>query len=106
MLLIEKELDYFTECARKIQRDHIRSMTVRRDAVEGFTSTAISTLRALSSAPSAGAGTRATLRMAVSLPFGLVCYLFILIGGKANWVRVIASCYEGLCEPTLGGLRV
>lgn len=37
LLLIEKELDYFTDCARKIQRDDIRAMSVKREAVERFT---------------------------------------------------------------------
>jgi hypothetical protein len=36
LLLIEKELDYFTACAAKMQRDNIRSMAPRRDAVETF----------------------------------------------------------------------
>jgi cation diffusion facilitator CzcD-associated flavoprotein CzcO len=36
LLLIEKELDYFTACAAKMQRDNIRSMAPRRDAVEKF----------------------------------------------------------------------
>lgn len=37
LLLIEKSLDYFTECVKKMQRDNIRSMTVQRGAVERFT---------------------------------------------------------------------
>lgn len=37
LLLIEKSIDYFTECVQKMQRDNIRSMTVRRDAVRRFT---------------------------------------------------------------------
>ncbi|KAJ5825359.1 hypothetical protein N7474_002497 [Penicillium riverlandense] len=37
LLLIEKSIDYFTECMQKMQRDNIRSMTVRRDAVRRFT---------------------------------------------------------------------
>ncbi|KAJ5531135.1 hypothetical protein N7527_004528 [Penicillium freii] len=37
LVLIERELDYFTECARKIQRDNIRAMSVKREAVKCFT---------------------------------------------------------------------
>jgi cation diffusion facilitator CzcD-associated flavoprotein CzcO len=37
LTLIEKEVDYFTECVRKIQRDNIRAMSVRPDAVSRFT---------------------------------------------------------------------
>lgn len=37
LLLIEKSIDYFTECIQKMQRDNIRAMTVRRDAVRRFT---------------------------------------------------------------------
>lgn len=37
LLLIEKEIDYFTECVMKMQRDNIRSMTVRKEAVKRFT---------------------------------------------------------------------
>jgi cation diffusion facilitator CzcD-associated flavoprotein CzcO len=36
LLLIEKELDYFTACAVKMQRDNIKSMVPRREAVETF----------------------------------------------------------------------
>lgn len=37
LLLIEKELDYFTRCVQKMQRDNIRAMAPRRDAVRRFT---------------------------------------------------------------------
>lgn len=37
LLLVEKEIYYFTECIRKMQRDNIRSLKVRKDAVERFT---------------------------------------------------------------------
>ena len=37
LLLVEKEIDYFTKCVMKMQRDNIRSMSVRRDAVKRFT---------------------------------------------------------------------
>lgn len=37
LLLIEREIDYFTECVAKMQRDNIRAMSVRREAVERFT---------------------------------------------------------------------
>lgn len=36
-LLIEKEIDYITQCVAKIQRDNIRSMAPRKEAVERFT---------------------------------------------------------------------
>ncbi|KAJ6151208.1 hypothetical protein N7470_007802 [Penicillium chermesinum] len=36
LLLFEKEIDYFTECVRKMQRDHIASMSVRPAAVQQF----------------------------------------------------------------------
>ncbi|KAL4898718.1 hypothetical protein BDV59DRAFT_197596 [Aspergillus ambiguus] len=37
LLLIEKEQDYFTQCVEKMQRDNIRAMSVRQEAVERFT---------------------------------------------------------------------
>ncbi|KAH2961837.1 hypothetical protein KXV49_006337 [Aspergillus fumigatus] len=37
LLLIEKEIDYFTLCVQKMQRDNIRAMSVKKDAVEMFT---------------------------------------------------------------------
>ncbi|PYH91890.1 flavin-binding monooxygenase [Aspergillus ellipticus CBS 707.79] len=37
LLLAEKAIDYFTDCVQKMQRDNIRSMTVRKEAVERFT---------------------------------------------------------------------
>ncbi|KAL4927567.1 flavin-containing monooxygenase [Aspergillus undulatus] len=37
LLLIEKEIDYITYCLDKMQRDNIRSMNVRKEAVEQFT---------------------------------------------------------------------
>ncbi|KAJ5242026.1 uncharacterized protein N7469_000353 [Penicillium citrinum] len=37
LLLIEKEIDYFTECVQKMQRDNIRAMAPRKDAVRRFT---------------------------------------------------------------------
>ena len=37
LLLVEKEINYFTECVLKMQRDNIRSMSVRREAVKRFT---------------------------------------------------------------------
>jgi hypothetical protein len=37
LTLIERSLDYFTECALKMQRDNIRAMSVRPDSVKGFT---------------------------------------------------------------------
>jgi len=37
LLLIEKEIDYFTTCVEKMQRENIRSMTPKREAVESFT---------------------------------------------------------------------
>jgi cation diffusion facilitator CzcD-associated flavoprotein CzcO len=36
LTLIEKAVDYFTECVRKIQRDNIRAMSARPDAVKRF----------------------------------------------------------------------
>lgn len=37
LLILEKEIDYFTDCVRKIQRDNISTMSVRPEAVRGFT---------------------------------------------------------------------
>jgi hypothetical protein len=37
MTPIERSLDYFTQCALKIQRDNIRAMSVRPEAVKSFT---------------------------------------------------------------------
>jgi cation diffusion facilitator CzcD-associated flavoprotein CzcO len=37
LLLIEKEIDYMTECVAKMQRDNIRWMSPRREAVDRFT---------------------------------------------------------------------
>ena len=37
LLLVEKAIDYFTYCVQKMQRDHIRSMSPRGDAVRRFT---------------------------------------------------------------------
>ncbi|GCB21620.1 putative sterigmatocystin biosynthesis monooxygenase stcW [Aspergillus awamori] len=37
LLLAEKVIDYFTSCVQKMQRDNIRSMSVRQDAVKRFT---------------------------------------------------------------------
>ncbi|KAJ5887739.1 hypothetical protein N7495_007780 [Penicillium taxi] len=37
LLVIEKEIDYFTQCVAKMQRDNIRTMTVRKEAVTRFT---------------------------------------------------------------------
>ncbi|KAH3206392.1 hypothetical protein KXV64_005103 [Aspergillus fumigatus] len=37
LLLIEKEIDYFTLCVQKMQRDNIRAMSVKKEAVELFT---------------------------------------------------------------------
>ncbi|KAL4995553.1 hypothetical protein BDV10DRAFT_196629 [Aspergillus recurvatus] len=37
LLLIEKEIDYITYCVDKMQRDNIRAMSVRKEAVERFT---------------------------------------------------------------------
>jgi cation diffusion facilitator CzcD-associated flavoprotein CzcO len=37
LLLIEKSIDYVTKCVQKLQRDNIRAMSVRRDAVKQFT---------------------------------------------------------------------
>lgn len=37
LLLIERALDYITECVHKMQRDNIRAMSVRREAVKRFT---------------------------------------------------------------------
>ncbi|KAF4185574.1 hypothetical protein CNMCM7927_006518 [Aspergillus lentulus] len=37
LLLIEKEIDYFTLCVQKMQRDNIRAMSVKKEAVEMFT---------------------------------------------------------------------
>ncbi|CAI7650847.1 unnamed protein product [Penicillium glandicola] len=37
LLLIEKALDYITKCVQKMQRDNIRAMSVRREAVKCFT---------------------------------------------------------------------
>jgi cation diffusion facilitator CzcD-associated flavoprotein CzcO len=36
LLLIEKEIDYVTFCLQKMQRDNIRAMQVRKEAVERF----------------------------------------------------------------------
>jgi hypothetical protein len=36
LLMIEKEIEYFTECVSKMQRDNIRSMSPRIDAVKRF----------------------------------------------------------------------
>ncbi|KAL3460586.1 hypothetical protein BJX64DRAFT_262573 [Aspergillus heterothallicus] len=36
LLLIEKEIDYVTYCLQKMQRDNIRAMQVRKEAVERF----------------------------------------------------------------------
>lgn len=37
LLLVEKEIDYFTACVSKAQREGIKNMTVKRSAVDGFT---------------------------------------------------------------------
>lgn len=37
VLVIEKVIDYFAECIAKMQRDNIKTMVVRRDAVKRFT---------------------------------------------------------------------
>lgn len=37
LLLIEKEIDYITQCVAKIQRDNIRSMVPRAEVVKQFT---------------------------------------------------------------------
>lgn len=37
ILLIEKEIDYMTACVAKMQRENIRAMAPRREAVERFT---------------------------------------------------------------------
>lgn len=37
LLLIEKEIDYFTECVMKIQRDNIKAMSPRTESVTRFT---------------------------------------------------------------------
>ncbi|BDD61661.1 hypothetical protein MAP00_006699 [Monascus purpureus] len=37
LLLVEKSIDYFTECLKKMQRDNIRSMSPRLEAVQRFT---------------------------------------------------------------------
>ncbi|KAF7114789.1 hypothetical protein CNMCM5793_000328 [Aspergillus hiratsukae] len=37
LLLVEKEIDYFTLCVQKMQRDNIRAMSVKKEAVEMFT---------------------------------------------------------------------
>ncbi|KAJ5143319.1 uncharacterized protein N7515_002106 [Penicillium bovifimosum] len=37
LVLIESALDYFTKCVRKMQRDNIRAMSVKREAVRRFT---------------------------------------------------------------------
>ncbi|RMJ21396.1 monooxygenase [Aspergillus sp. HF37] len=36
LLLIEKEIDYFTECVTKMQRDHVKAMGARADATRRF----------------------------------------------------------------------
>lgn len=36
LLLIEKEIDYFTECVTKMQRDHVKAMSARADATQRF----------------------------------------------------------------------
>ncbi|KAK9852250.1 hypothetical protein MYU51_008649 [Penicillium brevicompactum] len=38
LLLVEKSVDYFTACIQKMQRDNIRAINVRREAVKQFTS--------------------------------------------------------------------
>lgn len=37
LILIEREIDYFTECVKKMQRDSIRTLAVKADAVRRFT---------------------------------------------------------------------
>lgn len=37
LLLVEKEIDYFTECVKKMQRDNIRSISAKQEAVKRFT---------------------------------------------------------------------
>lgn len=37
LVLIEREIDYFVECVKKMQRDNIKAMDVRADAVTRFT---------------------------------------------------------------------
>ncbi|KAJ5542821.1 hypothetical protein N7535_005245 [Penicillium sp. DV-2018c] len=37
LVLIESALDYFTQCVLKMQRDNIRAMSVKREAVSRFT---------------------------------------------------------------------
>lgn len=37
LLLIEKEIDYFTECVMKLQRDNIQAMSPRTESVTRFT---------------------------------------------------------------------
>ncbi|KAJ5560246.1 hypothetical protein N7513_002645 [Penicillium frequentans] len=37
IMLFEREIEYFAECLRKIQRDNIRSMCVRPESVKRFT---------------------------------------------------------------------
>ncbi|KAL1999871.1 hypothetical protein VTN02DRAFT_3873 [Thermoascus thermophilus] len=37
LVLVERVLDYFTKCVAKMQRENIRSMSPRREAVERFT---------------------------------------------------------------------
>jgi cation diffusion facilitator CzcD-associated flavoprotein CzcO len=37
LLLIEKGIDYMSDCIRKIQRDNVRTMVVKRNAVKQFT---------------------------------------------------------------------
>jgi cation diffusion facilitator CzcD-associated flavoprotein CzcO len=38
LTLVEKTIDYMTACVQKMQRDNIRAMSARRDAVRRFTS--------------------------------------------------------------------
>ncbi|KAF7715379.1 Flavin-containing monooxygenase [Penicillium ucsense] len=37
LILIERQIDYFTQCIRKIQRDNIRALSVKANAVQLFT---------------------------------------------------------------------
>lgn len=107
LLLIEKEVDYFTECVRKMQRDNVRAMTVRKDAVRHFTQYCDQYFKGTVFSSNCRSWYKSGTedgRITALWPGNFLS--FCLFAQPANRYRVVPTCDGGVCESTLGRLFV
>lgn len=106
LLLIEKEIDYFTECVMKMQRDNIRAMGPRKESVSRFTKHCdqyFSRTVFSEKCRSWYKGGTEDGRVTALWP-GKSTFTDHEVVRKLTYHRIISSLYESLGTPPLGGL--